>query len=202
MEKRQLGGSGLDVTVIGLGCWAMGGWMWGGADEREAVAAVRTAVELGVNFVDTAPVYGHGRSEELVGEALEGLRDRVVLATKCGLVWPPRAGRHHFVGPDGVPIYHNLEPDSVIQECESSLRRLRTDVIDVYQCHWADPGTPLDDTMPALLKLKEQGKIRAIGVSNFSADLMKGCLKHGRVDSDQPQYNMLDRSIEPEILPF
>jgi len=202
MEKRQLGGSGLEVTVVGLGCWVMGGWMWGGADDDESIAAVRKAVELGVNFIDTAPVYGHGHSEEVVGRALEGLRDEVVLATKCGLVWPPREGRSHFVGPDGVPIYHNLEPDSIVKECEDSLRRLKTDVIDVYQCHWPDPGSDLGDTMEALVRLREQGKIRAIGVSNFSVEQMTEMTKHGRLDSDQPQYNMLDRSIEAEILPF
>ena len=202
MEKRQLGRSSLEVTTVGLGCWVMGGWMWGGSDDDRSVAAVRKAVELGVGFIDTAPVYGHGRSEELVGRALEGMRDEVVLATKCGLVWPPREGRGHFVGPDGVPIYNNLEPDSIAQECEDSLRRLRTDVIDVYQCHWPDPGSAMDDSMSALLKLREQGKIRAIGVSNFSVDLMRGCLNVGRIESDQPQYNMLDRSIEAEILPF
>jgi len=202
MEKRQLGRSGLEVTAIGLGCWVMGGWMWGGADDEQSVGAVRRAVELGVNFIDTAPVYGHGRSEEMVGRALEGLRDQVVVATKCGLVWPPREGRNHFVGPDGVPIFHNLEPDSIIAECEASLRRLKTDVIDVYQCHWPDPGTSLDDTMPALLKLREQGKIRAIGLSNFSVERIQQCLANGRIDSDQPQYNMLDRTIEAKILPF
>jgi len=202
MEKRQLGGSGLEVTAVGLGCWVMGGWMWGGADDEESISAIRRAVELGVNFIDTAPVYGHGHSEELVGQALEGLRDQVVLATKCGLVWPPREGRSHFVGPDGVPIYHNLEPDSIMQECEDSLRRLKTDVIDVYQCHWPDPGSELADAMEALVKLREQGKIRAIGVSNFSVDQMTAVMEHGRLDSHQPQYNMLDRSIEAEILPF
>jgi aryl-alcohol dehydrogenase-like predicted oxidoreductase len=202
METRELGQSGLEVTVVGLGCWVMGGWMWGGAEDDRSVASIRRAVELGVNFVDTAPIYGHGHSEELVGKALEGLRDDVVLATKCGLVWPPREGRHHFVGPDGIPVYHNLAPASIMAECEDSLRRLRTDVIDVYQCHWPDPGTPLDDTMAALLKLREQGKVRAVGVSNFSVGQMQQCLEHGRIESDQPQYNLLDRSVEEAILPF
>jgi aryl-alcohol dehydrogenase-like predicted oxidoreductase len=202
MQKRELGRSGLDVSVVGLGCWVMGGWMWGGTEDDDSVAAIRRAVELGVTFIDTAPVYGHGHSEEVVGRALEGMRDDVILATKCGLVWPPRGGREHFVGPDGVPIFHNLEPDSIIAECEDSLRRLRTDVIDVYQCHWPDPGSSLDDSLAALTNLQEQGKIRAIGVSNFTVAMMEQCLSAGRIESDQPQYNMLDRKIEREILPF
>ncbi len=202
MEKRKLGGSGLDVTVIGLGCWVMGGTMWGGANDRDSIAAVRRAVELGVNFIDTAPVYGCGRSEELVGKALDGLRDKVVLATKCGIVWPPRTGRPFFVAPDGVPRYRNLEPDSIIRECEESLRRLSTDVIDLYQCHTPDASTPMSDTMAALAKLLEQGKIRAIGVSNYSVEQMKESAKHATLASDQPQYNMLERSIESGVLPF
>jgi len=202
MKKRALGRSGLEVTPIGLGCWVMGGWMWGGADDDRSVAAIHKAIDLGVNVIDTAPVYGEGHSEEVVGRALEGIRDRVVLATKCGLVWPPRTGRVHFTDPEGRTFFHNLEPDSVIAECEASLTRLRTDVIDLYQCHWPDPGSSLDDTMPALLKLQEQGKVRAVGVSNFSTEQMQACLTHGRIESDQPQYNMLDRSIEAEMLPF
>jgi len=205
MEKRQLGGSGLEVTAVGLGCWVMGGWMWGGADDDQSIGAIHRAVELGVNFIDTAPVYGKGHSEELVGRALEGLRDQVVLATKCGLVWDDRGGRGYFTDEDGVAIRRNLEAASVISECEDSLRRLQTDVIDVYQCHWPDPepdGAPIEETMSALNQLLEQGKIRSAGVSNFSAEQMAKCLKHGRINSDQPQYNMLDRSIESEILPF
>ena len=201
MDKRELGRSGIELTTVGLGCWAIGGWMWGGSDDTDAVAAIRRAVELGVNFIDTAPVYGKGHSEELVGNALEGIRDKVVLATKCGLVWD-RPGRDYFVDEDGAAIRRNLEPASIARECEESLRRLRTDVIDVYQCHWPDAATPIADTMAALLKLREEGKVRAIGVSNFTVAQMTDCLRHGRIESDQPQYYMLDRSIEPEILPF
>ena len=202
MEKRQLGQSDLHVTAIGLGCWVMGGWMWGGADDADSVAAIRRAVELGVNFIDTAPVYGQGHSEELVGKAIDGIRDQVVVATKCGLVWGDRPGREFFVGPDGVAIRRILEPASIVRECEDSLRRLKTGVIDLYQCHWPDPGTPPSVTMPALIRLREQGKIREIGVSNFSVSDMRACMTHGPLTSDQPQYNMLDRSIEAEILPF
>jgi methylglyoxal reductase len=202
MEKRALGQSGLEVTAIGLGCWVMGGWMWGGAEDDESIAAIRTAVESGVNFIDTAPIYGKGHSEEVVGKAIEGLRDEIVLATKCGLTWPPRTGRPHFVDEDGDDICHNLEADSIIKECEDSLRRLNTDVIDVYQCHWPDPGVSIEETMSALVTLKEQGKIRSIGVSNFSVDQMTECLKCAPLNSDQPQYNMLDRSIEAGVLPF
>jgi methylglyoxal reductase len=202
MELRRLGRSDLEVTPIGLGCWAIGGWMWGGADDHDSIAAIRRAVELGVNFIDTAPVYGQGYSEEMVGKALEGIRDRVLVATKCGLVWGDRPGRTYFTDYNGLEVRYNLEPESIRQECEDSLRRLRTDTIDLYQCHWPDPGTPPEDTMQGLLKLKEEGKIRAIGVSNFKVEQMEKCLSGGQLDSDQPQYNMLDRSIEKEILPF
>jgi aryl-alcohol dehydrogenase-like predicted oxidoreductase len=118
------------------------------------------------------------------------------------LVWPPRTGRTYFTDEDGDAICRNLEPESIIRECEASLQRLQTDVIDVYQCHWPDAGVPIEDTMSALLKLKDQGKIRAIGVSNFSVEQMAECLKYGPLHSDQPQYNMLERSIETDILPF
>ncbi len=202
MERRKLGTSDLEVTPIGLGCWAIGGWLWGGADDDESVRAIRRAVERGVNFIDTAPVYGQGYSEEIVGKALEGIRDDVLIATKCGLVWDPRKGRRYFADHTGLQFYYNLEPESVRKECEDSLRRLRTEVIDLYQCHWPDPGVPPEDTMEGLLKLKEQGKIRAIGVSNFNTEQMGRCLSAGQLDSDQPQYNMLDRSVENEILPF
>jgi len=202
LEKRALGQSGLEVTVIGLGCWVMGGWMWGGAEDQESIATVRTAIDNGINFIDTAPIYGKGRSEEIVGKAIAGIRDQVILATKCGLVWPPRTGRTYFTDEDGDAICRNLEPESIIRECETSLQRLQTDVIDVYQCHWPDAGVPIEDTMSALLKLKDQGKIRAIGVSNFSVEQMAECLKYGPLHSDQPQYNMLERSIETDILPF
>jgi methylglyoxal reductase len=202
LEKRALDQSGLEVTVIGLGCWVMGGWMWGGAEDQESIATVRTAIDNGINFIDTAPIYGKGRSEEIVGKAIAGIRDQVILATKCGLVWPPRTGRTYFTDEDGDAICRNLEPESIIRECEASLQRLQTDVIDVYQCHWPDAGVPIEDTMSALLKLKDQGKIRAIGVSNFSVEQMAECLKYGPLHSDQPQYNMLERSIETDILPF
>lgn len=202
MEKRQLGTSGLRPTAIGLGCWAIGGWLWGGADDDDSIAAIRRAVEQGINFIDTAPVYGQGYSEEVVGKALEGIRDQVLIATKCGLVWDPRKGRNYFADHTGLQFYYNLEPESIRKECEESLRRLRTEVIDLYQCHWPDPGVPPEDTMGALMKLKEEGKIRAIGVSNFSVEQMEECLSAGQLDSDQPQYNMLDRSIEDKILPF
>jgi len=203
MEKRRLGGSDFEVTAIGLGCWAMGGWLWGGTDVAAAEDAIRCAVDLGINFVDTAAVYGLGRSEEIVGRALQGRRDQVILATKCGQVWNRDDERNiFFTDPVGNKIYRNLQADSITQEVEDSLRRLRTDVIDVYQCHWPDVTTPLAETMEALVRLQEQGKIRAIGVSNFSVEEMEECLKHGEVASDQPQYNMLDREIEAEILPF
>ncbi len=202
METRRLGRSELEITAIGLGCWVMGGWMWGGAEDDPSVAAIKAALDKGCNFIDTAPVYGMGHSEEVVGRALEERRDQVVLATKCGLVWDERGGRKHFVDPEGRTIYHNLSAESVKRECEESLRRLRTDVIDLYQCHWPDPGVPHEETMTALAELRDEGKIRAIGVSNYTAEMMAECLEYVQLASLQPQYNMLDRSIEAELLPF
>jgi aryl-alcohol dehydrogenase-like predicted oxidoreductase len=189
-----------------MGAWAIGGLMWGGSDEADAIAAIRASLDAGVNAIDTAPAYGLGRSEELVGRALRGRRQGVVLATKCGLRWDRDDGEVRFdlESPEGrrVRIYHNLRPDSIREECEASLRRLRTDVIDLYQIHWPDPVHPLEDAFAELVKLREEGKIRYIGVSNFSCaqlQLAHGC---GGIISNQPPYNLIDRDVEKEVLPW
>ena len=156
--------------------------------------------------IDTAPAYGMGHSERIVGRAIAGRRSAVVVATKCGLRWDAEEGEHYFDTTDneGAPrrIFRNLRPASIRHECEQSLRRLNVDVIDLYQCHWPDPTTPIDDTMDALLALQQEGKIREIGVSNFTPDMMRQCMDKGRIASDQPKYNALERGIEQEVLPF
>jgi len=197
-----LGASELEVPVIGLGCWAIGGWMWGGTDDEKAIAAIRKAIDIGMTFLDTAPVYGFGHSEEIVARAIEGRRQEVLLATKCGLVWDHPTRQLSMVDKEGRHIYRDLTKASIFKELEQSLRRLRTDWIDLYQCHRPDELTPSDETMEALNLLLEQGKIRAIGASNFSVEKIEAFRKHGPVHSEQPRYSMLDRTIEAELLPY
>jgi aryl-alcohol dehydrogenase-like predicted oxidoreductase len=194
MEYRKLGASKLEVSVVGIGCWAIGGGPkgWGPVDDNESIAAIREGLDLGMTLVDTAPAYGYGHSEEVVGKALAGRRDRVVLATKCGLVWRETGGR----------IDCSLRPDSVRKECEASLRRLRVETIDLYQIHRPDPATPLGDTMSALLDLREQGKVRAIGVSNFNCQEMSEARRAGLVESLQPELSLLEPQAVDDLLPY
>ncbi|MBN1269111.1 MAG: aldo/keto reductase, partial [Kiritimatiellae bacterium] len=201
MKTQPLGNSGIDATVIGLGTWAIGGFMWGGTDEKESIAAIQAALDQGITLVDSAPAYGFGLAEELVGKAIRGRRDDVILATKCGLVWDD-ASLQRNLKQGRNPLRRSLRPDSIRRELENSLRRLRTDHVDLYQTHWPHAETPIEDTMGALLELKEEGKLRAIGVSNVSLDQLKTYLKVGLVDSDQERYSMLDRKQEEEKLPF
>ncbi len=206
MEYRQLGKSDLKLPVISFGAWAIGGWMWGGTDDAAAVRAIQHGIDVGVTCVDTAPIYGFGHSEEVVGKAIAGRRSEVIVATKCGVRWDLEEGEFSVDTnlSDGTPckLYHNLKAHSIKYECEQSLKRLGVDTIDLYQCHWPDNTTDLGESMEALLELQEQGKIRAIGVSNFSPEMMAQCLKEGIIASDQPRYNALDREVEAEILPF
>lgn len=201
MIYRKLGASGIDVSAVGFGAWAIGGWMWGGADEQQAIEAIHAAIDHGVNLIDTAPMYGYGRSEEIVGRAIRDRREKVVLATKCGLIWDREEGEFHFHAdlhgitphPSEKKVFKCLRPESIRQELDRSLTRLKTTHIDLYQTHWQDSTTPIADTMAMLLKLKEQGKIRAIGVSNASLEQLKA---YGPIDSDQENFSMLDREIE------
>jgi aryl-alcohol dehydrogenase-like predicted oxidoreductase len=174
---------------------------WGGTDEDAAIKAIHQAIDEGINLIDTAPVYGFGASEEIVGRAVEDRRDKVILATKCGLAWHTKEGTHNFDWGD-KSVYCCLKPHSVRYEVEQSLRRLRTDHIDLYQTHWPDATTPIEDTMQALLDLKAEGKIRAIGVSNVSVALLDSYREMGEVASDQEHYNMLARRIEADLLPY
>jgi len=206
MRYLKLGNSGIEASVVGLGAWVIGGGsVWGkDTDDSESIATVQAALDAGINLVDTAPAYGFGRSEVLVGKAIRGRRDKVVIATKCGLWWDDKHGSY-FTEFDGKPIYRSLRPDTIQIEVENSLRRLGTDYIDLYQTHWpAVPpdNTPIADTMACLMKLKEQGKIRAIGVSNVTIDELKENCRCGEVASNQFRYSMLSRDAEKEILPY
>lgn len=187
--------------MIGFGAWAIGGWLWGGTDRRQAVRAIQAAVDAGVNLIDTAPVYGMGLSEEIVGEAIRGRRERVVLATKCGLVWHTQQGRLFF-HQDGKPVHRFLGADSIRYEVEQSLRRLGVETIDLYQTHWQDSTTPIEETMSVLLDLKREGKIRAIGVSNATVEEIERYRRLGPVDSDQEKYSLLDRDHERDLIPY
>jgi aryl-alcohol dehydrogenase-like predicted oxidoreductase len=201
MKTVTLGASGIACEAIGLGTGAMGGWMWGGGDDAAAVAAIRASLDAGVRLIDTAPAYGQGVSEEIVGKAIRGRRDKVVLATKCGLVWHTQKG-NHFFDYDGKPVHRHLGAESIAYEIEQSLKRLGTDHIDHYITHWQDPTTPIEDTMRALEDLKTAGKIRSIGISNASPDELKAYIAAGQLDAVQEKYNMLDRGIETTLLPI
>jgi aryl-alcohol dehydrogenase-like predicted oxidoreductase len=198
--QREIGASGIPASAVGLGTWAMGGWLWGGGDDDASVAAIRAALDAGVTLIDTAPAYGLGRAESLVGRAVEGRRDQVVLVTKCGLVWDTDKGRP-FVGQDDKTIHRYLGAESVRQELEASLRRLRTDHVDVLITHWQDSTTPIAETMDALLALKAEGKARAIGISNASVEDLAAYRAAGQVDCVQEAYNMLDRGLEQTLIP-
>lgn len=201
MRYRLLGESGIDASVVGFGAWAIGGWMWGGSDQQDAVRAVKAALDAGINLIDTAPAYGLGLSEQIIGKAIAGRRHEVVLATKCGLVWHTSQGMRFFEE-NGRPVYRYLGPESIRYELEQSLKRLRTDTIDLYQTHWQDTSTPIAETMGVLLDLKKEGKIRAIGVSNVSLDELEEYRQQGRVDADQERYSLLDRQHETALIPY
>jgi aryl-alcohol dehydrogenase-like predicted oxidoreductase len=192
METIRIGASGITASRIALGTWAIGGWMWGGnTDLDEAIRTVRSAVERGITLIDTAPVYGFGRSEEIVGMALSGgLRDKAVIATKGGLEWQ-----------DGK-VWRNSSPARIRKEVEDSLRRLRTDYIDLYQVHWPDPLVAVQETAGALARLLKEGKIRAIGVSNYSPAQMAAFRESAPIHSVQPPYNLFEREAERAILPY
>lgn len=200
-STRVMGRSDVAASAIGLGTWAMGGWMWGGSDEAKSVAAIHASIDKGITLIDTAPAYGLGKAEEIVGKAIAGRRDEVVIATKCGLVWHTDRG-NHFFDELGQRVHRHLGRESIRHELEQSLRRLKTDYIDLYITHWQDPTTPVAETMATLLDLKKEGKIRAIGVSNVSAEELKAYVAEGQVDAIQERYSMIDREIESSLLPI
>ncbi len=190
IEFAAIPNTQLKVSRVALGTWAMGGWMWGGTDHRESVATIHAALAQGINLIDTAPVYGFGTSEEIIGAALEGARTEAVIATKAGLEW--RDGK----------VYRNATRERIMQEIDDSLRRLRTDYIDIYQVHWPDPLVPVEETAEAMRTLYEQGKIRAIGVSNFTVDEMERFRRVAPLHVLQAPYNLFERAIEAQILPY
>ena len=206
MEYAQLGNSDLQVSRVILGTWALGGFMWGGVDANDPQNAIRAAIDQGVTTIDTAPIYGFGLSEVLVGNAIKGRRDEVIVATKFCLRWrDDESGKlfepHELTGSD-FGTYRCAKKESIVAECDRSLKRLGVDVIDLYQCHWPDPDTDADETMEALLELRECGKIRWFGVSNFDVSMMQNCVKTAPITSLQPPYSLMRREVESEVLPF
>jgi aryl-alcohol dehydrogenase-like predicted oxidoreductase len=190
MEFMDIPGTGLKVSRVAIGTWAIGGWMWGGTDEAESIATIRAAIEHGINVIDTAPAYGFGRSEEIVGKAIAHARSDVIIATKVGLEW------------QGGKVSRNATRARIMREIEDSLRRLQTDYIDVYQVHWPDPLVTIEETAEAMYTLYNQGKIRAIGVSNFSVDQIARFRRVAPLHVLQPPYNLFEREIEADLLPY
>ncbi|HAM50493.1 MAG TPA: general stress protein [Nitrospiraceae bacterium] len=192
MEFIEVGGTSLRASRICSGTWAIGGWMWGGTDEEESIAAIHSALDRGINIVDTAPVYGFGRSEEIVGKAIAqyGHRERVIIATKVGLEWR------------NEKPYRNSSKQRIWKEIGDSLKRLQTDYIDLYQLHWPDPMVPIEETAETMYELYRQGKIKAIGVSNYSTEQMGQFRKVAPLHSCQPPYNLFERDIERDVVPY
>jgi len=190
MEYRILGNSDLQVSEICFGCWAIGGIGWGVVQDEDSIAALRRAFELGINFYDTADVYGVGHSEEILAEALGDKRDRIIIATKGGRTY--RDGR----------FTSDVSGKHLLEACDASLKRLKTDVIDLYQLHWPAPEMDYEETMGAMVKLQEAGKIRCIGISNFSVEQTRKAMRYAKIVSQQPPYSMLQRRIETDLLPF
>jgi len=198
MNTKQLGNSDLFITPIGFGAWAIGGggweFAWGAQDDQDdqdSIAVIQEALDAGVNWIDTAAVYGLGHSEEVVARALEGVRDRPYVFTKCSMVWD-----------EGREIGHSLNADSIRRECEASLRRLRVDALDLYQIHWPNPDDDIEEGWAAMAALQSEGKVRHIGVSNFNVAQMNRADAIAPITSLQPRYSLLHREIETEILPF
>lgn len=207
MEYRKIGETELELSVITFGAWAAGGWMWGGNEQNDAGAAIRAAYELGVTSIDTAPVYGQGASEEIVGRAIKGIpREKIQILTKYGMRWDSKQGAFAFHSQNNagqpIDIYKYAGADSIIRECEDSLRRLGTDYIDLYQIHWPDPTTPISESMEAVGRLMEQGKVRAAGVCNYTAEQMTEAEATLKLASNQVPYSMVKRGIETDVVPW
>jgi len=195
MKTKRLGDSDLFITPIGFGAWAIGGsgweFAWGAQDDRDSIAAIREGLDAGINWIDTAAVYGLGHSEEVVARALDGMSNRPYVFTKCSMVWDEQR-----------QIGHSLKAESIRRECEASLRRLKVDVLDLYQIHWPNPDEDIEEGWATMAKLKEEGKVRHIGVSNFDVGQMRQAMAIAPITSLQPPYSLVRREVEREILPF
>ncbi len=207
MEYRNLADSDLRVSVITFGAWAAGGWMWGKTERNEAIEAIRASYDLGVTSIDTAPIYGQGESEEIVGKAIKGIpRDKLQILTKFGMSWEGTKGKFYFKSKNNagqeIDIYKYAGKEKVIEECEDSLRRLGTDYIDLYQIHWPDPTTPISETFEAVARLIEQGKVRYAGVCNYTAAQMAEAEKAVKLVSNQIPFSMVNRDVEKETVPY
>ncbi len=207
MEYKTLGNTNLKISAITFGAWAAGGWMWGGSDTNQAIKAIRDAYDKGVTSIDTAPIYGMGASEKIVGKAIKDIpRDKVQLLTKFGMRWDLDKGEFYFQSKDNdgkeVDIYKYAGKESVKKEVENSLKRLGTDYIDLYQIHWPDVTTPIQETFEAVAELIQEGKVRHAGVCNYSVEQMKEAEKYVNVVSNQVPFSMVNRDIEKEIVPF
>ena len=206
MKYNQLADTDIKISAITFGAWAIGGWMWGGADKQDALAAINKALDLGITSIDTAPVYGQGVSEEIVGEALKGKRHQAQILTKYGMRWDIDRPGDFMASKDNngrdLKIYKYAGKESVIEECERSLKRLKTDYIDLYQIHWPDVSTPINETMEAVEMLLQQGKIRASGVCNYSADQMRTAEQIVKQVTNQVPYSMVERKIEKDVVPY
>ena len=207
MKYRKLGKTDLNISVVTFGAWAAGGWMWGGTERKGAVEAMKASYDLGVTSIDTAPVYGQGDSEEIVGEAIKGIpRDKIQILTKYGMRWDLTKGDFGFKSKDNsgkdIDIYKYAAKESIIKECEDSLKRLGTDYIDLYQIHWPDITTPIQETMEAVDQLIRQGKVRYAGVCNYNAEQMREAEKYITLASNQVPYSMVKRDIEKDVVPY
>jgi len=207
MKYRKLANTDLLLSEVTFGAWAAGGWMWGGTERKDAIAAIRVSYSMGVTSIDTAPIYGQGTSEEIVGEAIKGLpRDRFQILTKYGMRWDLEKGDFAFSSKNNngqnIDIYKYAGKESIIKECEDSLKRLGTDYIDLYQIHWPDPTTPIEESMEAVSRLIEQGKVRYAGVCNYDAAQLAEAEKYITLASDQVPYSMVNRGIEAELIPY
>lgn len=205
MNTKRLGKTDIYISELAFGAWAIGGWMWGGADARDAVRALETAIDNGMTTIDTASVYGFGLSEELTAKAIKGKRDKVQVLTKFGMEWKQKTGEYFFDTKDNsgnsISIYKYSSKEKVLNDCDDSLRRLGTDYIDLFQIHWPDSTTPLAETMEALGILVTKGKIRAGGVCNFSGDMMIESTHTFTIASNQVPYSMVRRDIEKDVVP-
>jgi len=207
MEYRKIANSDLELSTVTFGAWAAGGWMWGGTEQNDSVNAIKAAYDLGVTSIDTAPVYGQGKSEEIVGEAIKDIpRDKVQILTKYGMRWDLKKGDFAFKSKDNngndIDIYKYAGKESIVKECEDSLRRLGTDYIDLYQIHWPDITTPIQESMEAVDKLIKDGKVRYAGVCNYDAEQLDEALNYIDVISDQVPYSMVKRDIERQLVSY